>query len=105
MHVYGGFEVPSLCCLVPSFSQLAEANQTVEQLKVSLAALEEQTAKDHTLISSLRKSTAHAERRADDSEAEMLRLKARTTEAEAELGSVSVCLSACMIAHANILFT
>ncbi len=72
--------------------QLADANATVEQLKASVAGLEEQTAKDHAAISALRKSSANAERRAEECEAEALRLKQRTDVAEGSLSSVRPCV-------------
>ena len=77
-----------MMCLVGL--QLSEANGSIETLKNTVATLEEQKAKDHTIISSLRKSSANAERRADEAEAAMLALKSQTDDAVTQLTTVRV---------------
>jgi chromosome segregation ATPase len=72
-------------------AELTDSNALIDKLKQSVTSLEEQAAKDHTTISSLRKSSANAERRAEEAEAAMARLKAETDDAVLQLTTVGHC--------------
>ena len=92
-------------CLIPHVcSQLEDANTSVEKLRGQVSGLEEQATKDHGDLSTLRKSQANAERRAQEAEAEMLRLKAETDaslqqlrDVSDQLGLVRACVRCCMV--------